>query len=444
MKRAVYGMGAALINHWDLIQEWFGPEYGIDNAPEKWGKADRYTGLPCIPFEEAKRMEGLEVLVTIGDPYAAGEVSAQLKEAGIAHTLLTDALGGWCAGMELPERLHAMAGDGKKILLFNTPEHDNTGDHLISLSALSYLERRFGDYRIHEVTDIEYLRFHEKIRKHVGAEDIVLVTGGGFLGSLWLYNGERNVRDIIREYPENRIVILPQTVYFEKNERGKREYRESLKTYRMHRRLTVCAREEGTMRLLSSMLEGRDGAAELLPDMALLYRGSCRAGRRDTGKTLVCLRGDKERLLPQGGRERILRLLSEHGLEAEEISMHSGDFGGRESRKRQVEEKLGKIAGAGLVVTDTLHCKISAALAGTACIAFDNLSGKVRGVYRWIEGLPYVRLCGDMEGLGALIGEMKGAFGVYALRGREAYERKLEGIIRRERGTWKDDTRQDL
>ena len=52
--------------------------------------------------------------------------------------------------------------------------------------------------------------------------DIILITGGGFLGSLWLYNGEENVRNILKEYPDNKVIILPQTIYFEKNKRGEK------------------------------------------------------------------------------------------------------------------------------------------------------------------------------------------------------------------------------
>ncbi len=68
---------------------------------------------------------------------------------------------------------------------------------------------------------------------------------------------------------------------------------------------------------------------------------------------------------------------------------------GINGRKEQVYNKLAQIQDSGLVVTDTLHCMISAALTGTPCIAFNNLSGKVENVYKWIEKMPYIQLCNE-------------------------------------------------
>ena len=123
----------------------------------------------------------------------------------------------------------------KKILLFNTPEHDNVGDHLITLSEMDFLKTHFNDYEIYEITDIEYTWYHSAIKSRVGVDDIILITGGGFLGSLWLYNGENNVRRILQEYPCNRIIILPQTIYFEENARGKMELKKTIDIYSQHK-----------------------------------------------------------------------------------------------------------------------------------------------------------------------------------------------------------------
>ena len=57
-----------------------------------------------------------------------------------------------------------------------------------------------------------------------------------------------------------------------------------------------------------------------------------------------------------------------------------------------VYNKLTEFASASLVITDRLHGLIFSAITNTPCIAFDNLSGKVHGIYHWIEDIPTIRL----------------------------------------------------
>jgi len=402
--RAVFGMGIALINNWQIIRERFNPDFGLDNNPIKQGKIDEYTGLKCLSLEEINDPASLKVLITAGDPYYAKMMGRQLEQLGIDYDILVDKLDEWCDELELPWHLHDITIPGKKIILINSPEHDNVGDHLISLSEMSFLTENFEDYHIFEVTDIEYLWHHNRIKKHITSEDIILVTGGGFLGSLWLYNAENNVRNIIKEYPDNKIIVLPQTVFFEDNEKGHYEYNITREIYVGHKKLILCAREENSYQLFTKILGGVEHAKNvyLLPDMALMYKYTVNS-RRDNKKAIVCFRTDKERILDDSSCQIIKETLTKAGYSVTDISMHSGHFDGIEGRKQQVENKLEEIGSSGLVITDTLHCMISAALTETNCVAFDNLSGKVGNVYRWIENLGYVKFCNCIEKINEMI-----------------------------------------
>ena len=41
---------------------------------------------------------------------------------------------------------------------------------------------------------------------------------------LWIHN-ECVIREIVQNYPNNKIIILPQTVYYTSDELGEKEYR---------------------------------------------------------------------------------------------------------------------------------------------------------------------------------------------------------------------------
>lgn len=429
MNRAVFGMGIALINHWSVIKDNFKPQVGIDNDSSKWGTVEQHTGLKCISLEQAKNIENLEVLITVGDPYVIEALSAQLKDSGISFVILTDVLDEWCRDLPLPEHLKILNINEKKIILFNTPEHDNVGDHLITLSELAFLEKYFSEYKIYEVTDIEYLWYHNKIKNILNPSDIILITGGGFLGSLWLYNGENNVRNIIKEYPNNRIIILPQTVYFENNDRGNKELEETLKIFKNHRELILCAREENSYNRFISMI-GTDENVYLLPDMALLYRGIDTHSKHDSKEVIICLREDKERIIDESCKKKIIEYYTDNGFEVRSISMHSGRFDGIEGRKKQVYDKLQEISNAKLIITDTLHCMISAALVGTECIAFNNLSGKVGNVYKWIRELEYIHFYNYIDDTKFILQDMTEVPHKYELKDQNKYEFELESIIK--------------
>ena len=62
-----------------------------------------------------------------------------------------------------------------------------------------------------------------------------------------------------------------------------------------------------------------------------------------------------------------------------------------------MEKKLLEFSRAKLIITDRLHGMIFAALAETPCIALDNLSKKVSGVYQWISYLDYITIVSKEE-----------------------------------------------
>lgn len=53
----------------------------------------------------------------------------------------------------------------------------------------------------------------EIIKNTVTPEDLVVISGGGWMGNLWIHN-ECVIREIVQNYPNNKIIILPQTVYY--------------------------------------------------------------------------------------------------------------------------------------------------------------------------------------------------------------------------------------
>lgn len=64
---------------------------------------------------------------------------------------------------------------------------------------------------------------------------------------------------------------------------------------------------------------------------------------------------------------------------------------GAEKRDYEVELQFDRFRKSEIVFTDRLHGMIFSAITGTPCIAFPNVSHKVKGVYDWVlKDCPYI------------------------------------------------------
>lgn len=425
MTKMIFGVGNTLYNNWKYIKKYYNPDLAVDNNPEKWGKIDEFTGLKCIAPNDILSYTSPEMLITVGDPYSAECIKNQLYNMSIKATYLIEMIKEWSVSEPISNEIN-IHNENKKIWLLNTPEHDNLGDHLIAESELELIKKIKPEYEVIEVTDMEYLWHREKLRAIITKKDLLVITGGGFLGSMWLYNAENTVREIITDYPDNKVVILPQTIFFENNERGKKEFLKTSRIYNNHDKLTICLREKKSYEILKTMLSG-NSKLHLLPDMGLFFDYDVHVKRREN--IGICFRNDKESTLCADDKKYIIQIAKMQATGIKFISTHSGKFDDRKNRAEQIEKKMQEIASMSLIITDTLHCMIFAALCGIPCIAFDNVSNKVSNVYEWIKELKYVKICTDLYDIDSMIHEMISRSGKFELPNREKYEEEIKKIL---------------
>ncbi len=293
----------------------------------------------------------------------------------------------------------AIRGTGNKIYLIGTPHHGNLGDHLITESELQFFRSRIPERKVVECS-MRFARvFLSKIKKKIKNEDMIAISGGGWLGSEWKVH-EDFVRKIIITFPQNRIIIMPQTAYYKNIDK----YVENgEKIYRTHHDLYFCAREENTYTFISEYGFCIDKShLLLLPDMALLsnryqYYEHSNHSRSGIG---VCFRDDIETLVDSNMLDRIKKIISllDQNYKIIETNIQSKGIG-KNQRSEVLRNKMNEIAGFKVIVTDRLHAMIMAALTGTPCIAFDNSTHKVHGVYNWIKSLEYIHFLSNIDNL---------------------------------------------
>lgn len=273
------------------------------------------------------------------------------------------------------------------IYLLNTPEHGNLGDHAIALAIIEFLKDNYPQLNIIEITAMQYMRTKKILKHKILSENILAITGGGYLGDIWI-NEERRVREIIQTYNKNYIVIFPQTIAFE----NVVELNLSKSYYSNHPKLFILTRERNSYNLAIKEELVPKKQVCCCPDMVMYlknYKAVC-----DRKDVLLCFRKDKELSVSSLFKQKLEEYLE---LNFEEKVNYTDTVIEKDinlnKRKKEVEKKLLEFSSAKLVITDRLHGMIFAAVTGTPCIAFDNSTKKVSGVYEWIKDLGYVFFC---------------------------------------------------
>lgn len=140
----------------------------------------------------------------------------------------------------------------KSFIYLDIPVYGNIGDLLIMAGTVSYFKKNKLTPRIAApifAFDLEWIT----------PDDVIVFQGGGNFGDL--YSGMQELRErVALEKPDNRIIILPQTIHFSSNEAMLR----SAKVFAHHKDVHLCVRDENSYSIANKFTN----QVYLAPDMA--------------------------------------------------------------------------------------------------------------------------------------------------------------------------------
>ena len=263
----------------------------------------------------------------------------------------------------------------KKAIMLATAEHANIGDAAITLAEQKLLGAQFPEYFQVEISTYEFDQKEAYLHAIINSDDILFINGGGNIGDLYLQE-ETLHRKIISEFPEHKVVILPQTISFSDIEQGRLELEKSERIYNRHKDLTIFVR--GNTSLEFAKTHFAKAKAMLMPDAVHVLRRSYAFERSGA---LVCLRDDTEGSLDQEKKAIIADLAEQMTGQVEyRTNMHTEDIS-RDIRGLIVSSELMRFAKHQVVITDRLHGMIFSAITGTPCIVFSSYNHKIREYY---------------------------------------------------------------
>lgn len=304
--------------------------------------------------------------------------------------------------------------------LIMTPEHGNIGDHAIAKAEIELLNKynipfvEITGKRIHLIEEYGLLSFMNK--------STILVNGGGYLGTLW-YNEEFVLRRVIQENPDSKIVLFPNTIFYEDSEWGQKELEKSKLIYNNHDNISMYAREYYSYELMKKIYKN----VCIVPDIVLSL-SNIRYNLKRKG-CLLCLRNDREKTMSLQKEQFIVEIahqMFDNNVNTTDMCTVYDVL--PQNRNDEVDKKMRELASAELVITDRLHAMIFCAITGTPCIVVNSKSPKVKGCYEWIKDLDYIKFADEINTIERLYKEIPKENHEYNMKINQLYKPLIEEL----------------
>lgn len=258
-------------------------------------------------------------------------------------------------------------------------EHGNYGDHAINVAEYDWFERR--NISFIEIPETRITTFINNLRNNVHPDDEFYFHGGGNMGDVWP-DQEVWRQNLIETFPDNKIVIFPQSVNYDQDSDL---LRKTVSITKKAKNLTIFLRDKHSYDFVKEVFP-ETVSVKLVPDMVLSSTGM----NRNIRNTDVCLlmRSDKE-LVRDKIKSNFIDFLKNNQTLNVDVSDTCTDYMPyitRKNRRSFLESKLRKIGNSKVVVTDRLHGMIFSLITSTPVIVFDNNTHKIRDlILTWLR-----------------------------------------------------------
>lgn len=142
---------------------------------------------------------------------------------------------------------------GDKCVFLDLPYYENIGDVLI-WEGTEWFLKYSGISCIYSASKDTF------DWRSIPKDATIILQGGGNFGDVWLPHQKFRL-DVIQKYPNNKIIVLPQTIYYQDINNMKRE----AAIMAEHSNLIICSRDSETHQLVKDNFSNE---TLLLPDMA--------------------------------------------------------------------------------------------------------------------------------------------------------------------------------
>jgi pyruvyl transferase EpsI len=271
------------------------------------------------------------------------------------------------------------------------PRLSNIGDHAQVIAIRKWIDKHFPDYPVIELDKNQVSYYLPALKRLIRKDDIFFLHSGGNLGDRGMWS-ETARRLIISTFINNKIISLPQTIYFSNTEKGIREKENSRRIYSAHPDLTIIGRDPKSGELANELFP--NAKTFCMPDFVLSLNGICSEKENVPPKAILCLRHDDESILNDTQRKQLEEILPysckyfDTTLE-KRINIYE--------RKDLFQKTLQLFGTHDIVITDRYHGLIFAVLCRKACVVLRTVDHKLISAMDWFNELPFVKFAKDLK-----------------------------------------------
>lgn len=277
----------------------------------------------------------------------------------------------------------------RKCIVCLAADYGNLGDVAITYAQTRFLSEKFPDYEIVDFPISKTLTHLKSLKKVCTSDDIITVTGGGYMGDLY-FRSELLRQLIFKVFRKNRIISFPQTADFSDSFLGKQLLKQAQYIYSKCDNLELWAREKRSYHFMKEYFPQNN--IYLTPDIVMSL-DEFKNNLNRKGVTF-CLRDDKEKnedtdfLIGE-----IKEFLNNSGEIIEYYDTHIGNVHlDIQQRVIELNKIWNQFRKSELVVTDRLHGMIFAYITGTPAVVLRNNNLKIIESFEWLNECGYIHL----------------------------------------------------
>lgn len=289
----------------------------------------------------------------------------------------------------------------KRVVIVATPTHGNLGDQAIVYAEKQMLKSILPHHSIIEIENGAFLKCKEFFKKRVRKTDVIVVDGGGNLGTIWGWEDDK-IADIISTFSQNKVIVFPQTAYYDQSDSAKERIKKNIEIYSLAKDLTILLRDKMSFDFFAQNFPNVN--IKLCPDIVLSLD---RKHEDKRNGVLLCLRSDREKVVNEKEMLEIERYLGEQKIEYSFTDTVIDKRVISRNRARHLEKKWKEFSKSELIITDRLHAMIFSYITSTPCIAINNSSKKVEGSFQFIKDCGFVKMANSLADANKIIPMMK-------------------------------------
>ena len=285
------------------------------------------------------------------------------------------------AKLKAEEIKNTRLSGGRMILYCGVATHTNLGDLAQTMCTLDWLHENYPDIPVVELSSRDFYfgkcEVLSVLKENVRPDDLIVFQSGYTMTDISEHESMHEM--ILDAFPNNRIVFLPQTIFYKTKEKEAW----AVNTYKDRSNLLLLARDRVSFETAKNLFGTTQ--MDLFPDIVTTLIGTRQYDGERKG-ILFCVRDDWERLYSEKEMAALMQSVGQYThVDQTDTTVRISDTEDREAVRTLIDETIEKYSKYQLIVTDRYHGTIFSLIAGTPVVVLKTTDHKVITGVEWFK-----------------------------------------------------------